>query len=246
VGSSGSDTLTGTPVGDKIVLSAVNAGTINATTSFTNFENVGGAAGNDTLTGANGSNVWVMTGAGNGTYNGTLTFSNIQNLNGGTDTDNFNFDNGSVTGNVIGGSNSDRLTVTGSVNLLTNVATSIGGKFSGFETYVGTGTFTAANSDNLWRLTGLNVGTLNTSISFSGFTNYIGGAGNDRLFVNTGRVSGTFNAGSGQDVLDYTGVAMSRPYIVSSATLANGNVRSGLEGNPLMAILGFEAIESNM
>jgi hypothetical protein len=267
VGGTGSDTVTSAMMSTTFVVNAINTGTINSTAYFKDVENLVGGSGNDTITftttaapaltsvnggggtdtmtGANSANLWTMTGAGSGTYNGT-SFANLENLTGGYGVDTFNFTVGSISGNLNGNAGSDVLNVGGGfVNLATLKASGISGTFTSIESFTATnGTMTGANTTNLWRLTGLNTGTVNTSTSFSGFSTIIGGSAQDRLMFSTGGLSGYFDGGLGSDILDYSGVTtITRPY--NPGSFMNNSVFDGLGGGNKTNILNFEQITGN-
>jgi hypothetical protein len=267
------DTFASTPNGDTIVITGVNAGKVNNAVSFSDYTNLLGGGGNDTFTlqsggmltsidaaggtgdtliGANQANVWNVTGAGAGTLNG-MAFFNVENLTGGAGVDTFTFAGGSVTGIVTGGSGIDTINFgAGATVSLTNAtagtAAGVLGSFNAIEGLVSSGgTLNGANIASIWRLTALDTGTLNSTTTFSGFGTINGSnTATDRLYVGTGGLSGSFNAGLGLgDVLDYSGVTtISRPYTVSAATLANGSVFDGLFG--MLVITGFDSVAGNL
>lgn len=59
------------------------------------------------------------------------------------------------------------------------------------------------NAANQWNLTGINSGTLNSSLEFSGFESVAGGSGADQfIFGTNGQVTGRVSGGDGADSLD--------------------------------------------
>jgi hypothetical protein len=95
----------------------------------------------------------------------------------------------------------------------------------------GTNVLTGPDIDNTWRITGTNAGTLNTTISFSGFQNLTGGSGADTfIFSNGAQVTGTIDGGGGTNTLDYsaytTGVTVDLSANLATGTGSFLNVQS--------------------
>jgi hypothetical protein len=66
----------------------------------------------------------------------------------------------------------------------------------------GTNTLTGPDTVNTWRITGLGAGTLNSTITFSGFQNLIGGSAADTFILSNGAgVTGTIDGGGGNNTL---------------------------------------------
>jgi hypothetical protein len=211
-------------------------------TATTNFNALGG---NNTLVGANVSNTWNITGTNKGTL-GKVNFFDVQNLTGGTNNDDFKFvgAGANITGNLNGGGGTaDKLDYSGNgggaiaVNLQTGTATSISGTFASIESLVGstasTNSLTGANGTNLWNITGLDMGKVN-SFSFSKIENLFGaGAGLDTFkFASTaGKVSnitgGTAPPGQA-DWLDYSAFTALNPVnvnlLLGTATNVSGSI----------------------
>ncbi len=168
-----------------------------------------GGLGSDRVAAVAGTNLFSITGAGVGNLNSTVSYTAIESVQGGTGTDTFSFGTaGTLTGLVLGGDGTDTVNLAAkttalTLNLLTNTLTSTGG-ISSIENFVaGTSTadtFTGPNSNSTWRITGANSGTLNDTVTFSGFENLTGGTGADSFeFGVDGRLTGTLSAGSGVD-----------------------------------------------
>jgi len=159
-GTAGANTtFTGGNAGSAYVLTGVNSGTIDGTSSFAGVGNlvdgsgndsfvlsggtligsIDGGAGTNTLTGDNVVNTWGITAPNTGTVTGISGgFSNIQNLKGGTNTDTFTLASGVATFN---------------------------GSIAGCG---GTDTLGTTDGKNTWVITGAKSGALNTSTVFSG------------------------------------------------------------------------------
>ncbi len=171
-----------------------------------------GGAGTDRLEVTAGANTWSVTGSGIGNLNSVFPFTAVESLVGGTEADQFVFAAaGSVAGRVIGGAGVDTLNLSAknttiTVNLQTNTATSTGG-IESIETILG-GNATAdlliaPNTPNTWQIDGLNAGTVNSQVTFSGFENLTGGTAADTFVVGArGGVTRVINGGTGVDLLD--------------------------------------------
>ncbi|NOZ19571.1 MAG: calcium-binding protein [Planctomycetes bacterium] len=229
----GTNTLAGPNAANVWSITGADAGTLNGSYSFSNVGNltggnntdgftlsggtlsgaIDGGAGNDTLTGDNVANTWTITGADQGTATGvTGGFSNVENLTGGTNDDAFTFNaGGSLTGLIDGGAD-----VTGdSVNysaLASPITVTVGTDVVNVETLTGPGaagdTLVGDNIVNTWSITGADAGTLNGTISFSGFGSLTGGANNDGFTLSGGgTLTGAINGGGGADTLTGDNVA---------------------------------------
>jgi hypothetical protein len=205
--------------------------------------------GNNTLIGPNATNTWTITSANHGTLGTKVTFSNAQNLIGGTGNDTFKFSGAgaSIAGNLNGGGGTaDKLdySLDGglaiSVNLATGVASRIGGTFSNIKSLVGstaaTDTLIGANITNLWSITGLNIGKVNT-FSYNAIENLVGGTGLDTFKFSfagkeTSIVGGGAPAGQG-DWLDYSSLVAPNFVTVDLATgttAINGVANASVSG----------------
>ena len=183
---------------------------------------IDGGVGTDTLVAPDADNTWQINGSGSGSLNGTLGFRALENLTGGARTDTFQMvGSGGVSGKIDGGGGSDRLDYQASsraatVGLQNQTATGTGG-FLNLEKVTGSplaDTISAANTSNVWNLTGTAAGDLNGSFAFEGFENLTGGTATDRFRFQDGASGfGTINGGSGTDTLDYS--AASTPVAVN-------------------------------
>ena len=196
---------------------------------------VQGGLGADTLLGSDSANTWSISGTDTGDVN-DIAFTGIENLAGGSAADTFYIGTaGSVTGEVSGGAGTDTVagadttstwTIDGAdagdVNGLTfsdienlqggsaadnfNISSSgsVSGQISGGS---GADTLAAADTANVWEITGTDAGTLN-SIAFVDIENLTGGAGDDIFKFLGGSISGTIEGGAGQNSFDYSGSAV--------------------------------------
>jgi Ca2+-binding RTX toxin-like protein len=65
------------------------------------------------------------------------------------------------------------------------------------------------NQDNVWSVSGANLGTLDGNVAFSDIQNLIGGSGNNAfVFQPSGSVSGAMAGGGGINTLDYSALAV--------------------------------------
>jgi hypothetical protein len=109
----------------------------------------------------------------------------------------------------------------------------------------GSDTLVGPNLSNLWTISGPNSGKVNTTVSFSGIANLVGGSGVDVFkFIGAGKLGGTIDGGgapTGQgDWLDYSSVlyAVAVNLAAGTATSTGGvsniqDVHGGNHGNTL-------------
>ncbi len=192
-------------------------GTASGVTNLVKINELKGNAANSSLVSTASANTWDVNNQNVGKLNTTFTFSNIANLKGGALADVFNLASiAPFTGIIDGGSGSsvDEINLT---QLASDVSVGIGEKtvanlkVTNIESVRAnankTNTLVADNLvENTWVISELNKGTLNTSLSFSGFANLMGRAGADRVtFTNSlSNISGWIDAGEGSDRLDLT------------------------------------------
>lgn len=106
----------------------------------------------------------------------------------------------------------------------------------------GTDTLNGPNVANGWRVTGMNAGTLDTTVTFANIEGLKGGTADDQFALSASRgVSGGIDGNGGRDVLDYS--AYTTPVVVllagGQATNVGGGVRNvnnvtGGAGNDLL------------
>jgi Ca2+-binding RTX toxin-like protein len=199
----GNDTVQGGDGNDTITLSATQtAGT-----------NIDGGNNQDTLVAANVANNWDLTGVNAGTVN-SMPFVNLENLTGGNTTDLFKVETGANMAGLVNGSPGTNtldfsayggaVTVNNGTKAATGILSylSIGaviGSASTADTLVG------PNGANTWNITGTNAGSLNGTLSYSGFENLTGGTAGDTFKFNPGaQVTGLLDGQAGTDKLDYS------------------------------------------
>lgn len=240
------------------MVSGPNAGKVGAAT-FDKFATLVGNSGNDTFTfsgmgaslsgsidgglglnklvGDASANAWNISGANQGALN-AIPFSNIPNLIGGAGTDTFTLTaTGSIAGTLNGGAGSDILDLTAltspiTVDLQAKTAPGVA-VLSGLARYnapvTGGDTLRGLATANSFKLTGLNSGTLG-AVSFNGFENLTGGAGNDSFTLLPGGSlsGGTISGGGGTNAL--TGANQSNTWNIS------GTGAGDVNGLPFSAI----------
>jgi hypothetical protein len=214
-----------------------------------------GGASVDTLLGPNTGGTWLLTGINAGQFNGFLTFSGIEGLLAGLGDDTFKFLPGALISSFInggGGNNTVDFSANGrqavTVNLAANLATmgSASYGFANFANVIGStssgDTLIGPNTTNLWRITGLNTGRVQssardprlgtviiTTVQFSGIENLTGGTQTDVFqFSPAGAIAGSINGGGGGDWLDYS--ACTTAVTVNLATGAATRVANGAAG----------------
>lgn len=239
VTSSGSvdmGTATSGGAGINIAIDNDNNGTetlnVRSTLTGTTVNLVGGTNGGDTLIGPDSVNSWTVTSLNKGTLNGA-NFSFFPNLTGGSVDDTFIVTGtGSIAGQFNGGGETtvDTVDYSGksgiiSVTLNTDVVN--------IEKLIGAGannTLTAENIDNTWVLTSQNDGSV-AGVTFTDFSNLIGGTANDDFALNGGSVTESINGGSGTDSL------------TANNTPNSWNILSANGGN-VDGVFGFSNIEN--
>jgi filamentous hemagglutinin family protein len=246
-GGSGTDTLTGrnnatawSVTGARAVtvegmnasnMEALAGGALNDTFTLAggvpSFNGaIAGGGGTDTLAATDGANAWAITGANTGTLNTSTTFTAITHLAGGSGADTFTFaDAGSVTGTLAGGGTASVDTVdlsakTGlvAINTQTGVATGSAGT-SGMEAFIGNGANTTLTGA-AFSLTGVNSGTADAGLAYSGVANLQGAAVANTIAGNGGSVSGTITSGA-------AGATLSGTITSTGAQTYNGAVTLG-------------------
>ena len=239
VTSSGSvdmSTATSGGAGINIAIDNDNNGTetlnVRSTLTGTTVNLVGGTNGGDTLIGPDSVNSWTVTSLNKGTLNGAI-FNNFPNLTGGSADDTFVITGtGSIAGQFNGGGETtgDTVDYSGksgiiSVTLNTDVVN--------IEKLIGAGannTLTAENIDNTWVLTSQNDGSV-AGVTFTDFSNLIGGTANDDFTLNGGSVTESINGGSGTDSL------------TANNTPNSWNILSANGGN-VDSVFSFSSIEN--
>ena len=186
-----------------------------ATSNSTNFNNIQSLFGSehadvtDTLTGRDQNNNWSITGTNAGSVANTaspadkVNFYNIENLIGNNKDDNFTLvDISHITGLIDGGDGSDSVKITGSASQYITLGTDIS-RIEALTAQAGTNhTLQASNSTNTWNISKINEGTINdgiTGLTFTNFSNLVGGSGVD-TFTITAAIN-SVKAGAGNDLI---------------------------------------------
>jgi hypothetical protein len=232
-GTSGSDAFT---AGNGVVtVLAARKTLFTVTSSGVASTTLDGRGGGDSLTGPNQTNNWVINGFNVGTLDNAITFRNVASLTGGSIGDTFTFEKGgAIYGNLVANGTANALDYSqygtpDRVDLQTATATGIGGTWTNIQSFLSTGsadTFVAADTANTWSITGANAGTVD-AVSYSGFANLTGGAGNDRFtFQPGGSIAGKLFGGLGTNTLDDSqyGSAITVDLAAKSATGIGGAV----------------------
>ena len=208
-----------------------------------NDDSLTGSAVDNSLVGGLGSDVFFVTDGGDDTITGGM----------GTDTVNFSLATGPITidlddaaaqtvrtgqtvelgaggiENFVGSTGADQVTVSATVN---HSVTGNGGS----DTLVSND-----NANNVWAISSDDTGTLEdtpasgTVVTFAGFANLTGNAGNDLFdLADDASITGTINGGLGTDTVDFadwdSGVSIDSGNLVSIETLVGGMADDTLVG----------------
>jgi len=198
-GGAGTDSLTANNGANSWSITGADSGSVTSVTGFDNIEDLVGGSGVDTF---------------------SLTSNFSGDISGGASGDIFDFaDTVVVTGAIDGGSGTDQidwadytsarnvtLTATGSSDGFQGQQASISGNFDNIDTLVSSNnseTLTAANLSNSWSITGADDGTITSgnSLSFTNFSNVVGGTSADSIVLAGGTLSGSIDGGTGTDSL---------------------------------------------
>jgi hypothetical protein len=224
VGSSGSDTLTGTNATTAWVVSGANSGSITGGPSFTSFEN---------LTGGSGADSFAFTG---GSVSGSIIGS------GGTNTLDYSGISATVAVTMTAAAAGTATDIGGT---FANIATLIGDG--------ATSTLTGPNATTAWGINGTNTGSITSGPAFSAFANLTGGSGADTFAFTGGSVSGSIDGGAGANTIDYSaaagptaialtgmgssvGFAGTAPFITGSFTNISTMLAAGGTSNSLLGL----------
>ncbi len=124
----------------------------------------------------------------------------------GSDTGDVNGLSFSGVENLVGGAEDDTFYIGASGN--------ISGEVSGGS---GADTLIAADSSNVWEITGADAGALN-AMAFVDIENLTGGAGDDVFSFLGGSISGTIEGGDGQNTFDFSASAIPATIDLGAAT----------------------------
>jgi Ca2+-binding RTX toxin-like protein len=180
-----------------------------------------------TITGPGGT--WTISGPDVESVAG-YSISSFANIVVGGSPDRFVFEpGGSISGNLEGAARftntldyserTDRV----NVNLQTDVASDIGGRFSNISNFIdGSNLYnTIFGPDANWTITGPNAESV-AGDTFSSFGNLVGGAGRDQFtFQPGGSVTGNIDGGGGINTLDYSDLAGRVPVNLQTDTASD-------------------------
>ncbi len=221
---------------------------------FSGIYNLAGS-NSDILTGPDNENAWYINGVNSGTLNNSFTFSGMSSLQGNNQVDRFTLSPaGVIRDGITGAEGQDSMrvdAVTGtswsvlSSNqaLVTTGYGAISQAFSDIEVLQGDGnsSLTGPQSNNNWRITAINAGTLNNTFSFSGMNLLRGNTGDDNFEVSGFVTSeGVIGAG-GFDTI----TALGGPTQWTLSGTGSGWLRYLDIANYVLYFSGIEAVESN-
>ncbi|HEX5046116.1 MAG TPA: hypothetical protein VFX89_03265 [Gammaproteobacteria bacterium] len=176
------------------------------------IEQVTGNNNNSTLIGANVANAWTINGVNDGTV-GTVAFIDFNNLTGGNNDDTFALTGaGALTGQLDGGGQVLRDTVSYAALAGPVTVTAGASGVTGIERVTGNNTnstLVGANTPNNWTIDGANSGTVG-ALEFIAFNNLTGGTNDDAFtFTGAGSISGLIDGGAQlvRDTISYAGLA---------------------------------------
>lgn len=221
---------------------------------FSGIERLTGA-NNDVLTGPTRNNTWYINALNSGTLNNTMAFSGMNAIVGNSLDDRITVGPGGlIADGIAGAAGRDTLSVDAfegtSWSIVSErqglVSTGFGAisqAFSDIEVIMGDGnsSLTGPNTNNNWRITANNAGTLNDSLSFSGINLLRGNSGNDHFEV-SGFVTaeGLMGAGGFDSI-----TALGGPTEWTLSNTGSGWLRYLNIDNYLLYFSGIEAIQSN-
>lgn len=230
--------------GANVELSNVDANGADGTETTKNitFSDIKTLTGNatSTLKGTNAAGTWVINDGTTNTYATNLTFAGFKNLTGGDGIDTFNVLNNSVNAYVLkGGKGVDAFNF-GAANSLANIANiSIDGETDSANLTLND----QANATSLDYLAGANTigrdggGTVTYSNIADLALNASNGSNTIKIAaVPTATGTKTFNGGTGDDMLDITGLA-------ANAVISGPNATKGFDGT-VTGVAAFTGIES--
>jgi len=103
----------------------------------------------------------------------------------------------------------------------------------------GTDTLTGPDASNTWNVTGAGSGNINSSVTFSGMTNLVGGTAADNFVFSDGVVlAGTLSGGTGADMLNLSA------YTVATNVALTASTANGYSGNVGAVASGFDTIDA--
>src|SRR5690625_3462428 len=206
-GEGGDNTLDLSGVTTGRALTIAQQETSNADFSVRNIIAINSRSGAEhTLVAGNQTNTWSITGTNAGELAG-MAFNGMANLVGGQLDDTFVFSAaGDITGLIDGGGHETENTLDYSRVAGADIGLGKDNDFINIQHLIGdniSSTLRAADQNNHWSLSdGVNAGTLNGGLRFTGITNLVGGSTHDVFTVNGGALTGAIYAGKGSGALN--------------------------------------------
>lgn len=229
-----------------VTVSAVDATGADGTetTKTINFSNIKTLTsdGTGSLTGTNSASTWIIDDGATNTYATDLTFSGFKTLTGGNGVDTFNVRNnsGAIAYTLNGGAGLDQFNF-GSANSLANISKNI--SVNGDADSATLTLNDQAVPTNLNYTAGMNTIGRDTggTVTYSAVTDLTLNASNGSNTIKITAVPAatgtkTFNGGTGDDVLDITGLA-------ANAVVSQPNATKGFDGT-VTGVASFTGIES--
>ena len=181
--------------------------------SFSNIDRyVGSNASGDVLTGLDENTIWNLQGFKLYTSGDhSLDLAGVEILRGGNGDDTFII-KGSINFLLDGGGGNNTLDYSQynkaiSVDLENLSATGLS-SFTNIQNLIGSlyaDTLIGSDAGSTFIITGTDTGSINGTLSFTGFENLVGGSGNDIFLISgSGNISGKVDGGAGNDTLDYS------------------------------------------
>ncbi|MEM9217176.1 MAG: CHAT domain-containing protein [Cyanobacteria bacterium P01_F01_bin.150] len=226
--SASTSTLQGDNIANRWELAGTDAGTLNGSIIFSNFDTFIGGTANDDFVFANGAGIRGAIDGGSGTnrldYSGytsaitvDLTTSTILGIPGGFNNISAIAGSSNINDTILGTVTDDTFTFTATntgtvagidfsaieqVNGTDGNDTFIfdGGSISNIEGWLGTDRIVGNDGANTWAITASNIGTLNGN-TFNNIENLIGGSDADTFQLNGGSISGSIDGGLGSDTV---------------------------------------------
>ncbi|MDA0865466.1 MAG: filamentous hemagglutinin N-terminal domain-containing protein [Cyanobacteria bacterium] len=228
-------TLTGANIPNLWAVNNPDSGTVNATTSFSNFTNLVGGTSTDTFTlAATGSASNISGGDGVDTFN--LNGGTVTTLNGGAGADQFNLNSGSAT-TVNGNDGGDTFNLGA-----TAVAAIDGGAGAGTDTISGT------TGNDRFQVSGSETGTVTqtngtaTTTTFQEIEGLNGVLGDDTFAFNDGVTTTAIaiDGGGNTDTLDFSAYTVD-PNVDLSVVGTNIETVTGTTIPAVTTLIGFAA-----
>ncbi|TQV85889.1 beta strand repeat-containing protein [Aliikangiella coralliicola] len=234
-GGSGTDSLTITAAGDRIIELG------DQVTTNTNVYQIESIAANAAVTNelvadsTAATNTWTLSGVRDGSVNdGTTatTFTDIDNVTGGLNVDNFTM-SAAFAGLIDGGAGTDSLTITAAGDRIIELGDQVTANTNVYQIETVAANAATTNelvgdgnaATNTWNLSGVRAGDVNdgsTTTAFTNIDNVTGGVSVDN-FTMAAAFAGLIDGGAGADSLTVT-AAGDRIFELGDQVTANTNV----------------------